>query len=152
MSKSNIHGRGNLRKVNPDWFTGKTWMKVVSDTIGSDGHDIYHVHFEGGSVTKLHAHNGAQLLMATAGRGMLETFTKMGASKSRFGIARTGRTILREGDVAHVPAGVLHVHGSADANQTFSHVAINALPRKNAAYKTDWYESDFKSQVYGTIR
>ena len=28
MKKSNISGTGDKRKVNPDWFTGKTWMKV----------------------------------------------------------------------------------------------------------------------------
>ena len=31
MKKSNIFGTGDKRKVNPNWFTNKTWMKVLSD-------------------------------------------------------------------------------------------------------------------------
>ena len=27
----------------------------------------------------------------------------------------------------------------------FSHIAINILPKKNATYKTTWYESDFRN-------
>jgi len=35
MKKSNIFGTGDKRKVNPKWFTSKTWMKVLSDKIKS---------------------------------------------------------------------------------------------------------------------
>ena len=34
-----------------------------------------------------------------------------------------------------------------DNKKEFSHIAINILPRKNAEYKTVWYESDFKTKV-----
>ena len=62
MEKTNISGKGDQRKVNPNWFTGKTWMKVLSEKIKSEDQDIYHVHFEKGSRTKLHSHNGNQVL------------------------------------------------------------------------------------------
>ena len=54
MNKSNINGSADKRNVNPEWFTGKTWMKVLSEKIKSKDQDIYHVHFEKGSKTKLH--------------------------------------------------------------------------------------------------
>ncbi|MHA7647023.1 cupin domain-containing protein [Nitrosopumilus sp. S4] len=151
MEKSNIFGSGDKRKVNPDWFTGKTWMKVLSEKIKSKDQDIYHVHFEKGSRTKLHEHDGNQVLMVTKGRGSLEIFKKYGTKKSDFKIKRAERISLNEGDIVHIPAHVLHTHGSIDKQKTFSHIAINILPKKNAAYKTTWYESDFKTKVSNII-
>ncbi len=147
MKKSNINGKNDQRKVNPNWFTGKTWMKVLSEKIKSEDQDIYHVHFEKGSRTKLHAHNGNQVLIATKGKGSLEIFRKYGTSKTNFKIKRTERITLNEGDIVHIPAKVLHTHGSIDKKKTFSHIAINILPRKNSIYKTTWHESDYKSKV-----
>ena len=147
MDKSNIFGKGNQRKVNPDWFTGKTWMKVLSSKINARDQDIYHVHFEKGSRTKLHAHNGNQVLIATKGKGSLEIFKKTGTKKSNFKIKKIQVISLNEGDIVHIPAKILHTHGSIDKKKTFSHIAINILPKKNAEYKTTWYESDYKANV-----
>lgn len=147
MKKSNINGKNDQRKVNPNWFTGRTWMKVLSNKIKSEDQDIYHVHFEKGSRTKLHEHNGNQVLIATNGKGSLEIFRRFGTSKTNFKIKRTQKITLNQGDIVHIPAKVLHTHGSVDKKKTFSHIAINILPRKNANYKTTWYESDFKSMV-----
>nr|AIE90782.1 cupin 2 domain-containing protein [uncultured marine thaumarchaeote AD1000_06_F06] len=77
MNKSNIKGKNDRRDVNSEWFTGKTWMKVLSEKIKSEDQDIYHVHFEKGSRTKLHFHNGNQVLMAVKGKGSLEIFKNM---------------------------------------------------------------------------
>ncbi len=147
MNKSNIFGKGDQRKVNPNWFTNKTWMKVLSAKIGAKDQDIYHVHFENGSRTKLHAHNGNQVLIATKGKGSLEIFKKIGNKKTNFKIKKVQSIMLNEGDIVHIPARVLHTHGSTDKKKAFSHIAINILPKKNAEYKTTWYESDFKTSV-----
>jgi len=147
MKKTNIYGSGDQRKVNPDWFTNKTWMKVLSNKIKSQDQDIYHVHFEKGSRTKIHWHNGNQVLIGVKGKGSLEIFKKYGSSKQNFTIKRTERITLNEGDIVHIPSKTLHTHGSTDKKKTFSHIAINILPRKNEEYKTVWYESDFKSKV-----
>jgi len=40
MKKSNISGTGDKRNVNPNWFTGKTWMKVLSEKIKAEDQDI----------------------------------------------------------------------------------------------------------------
>ena len=122
-------------------------MKVLSDKIKSKDQDIYHVHFEKGSRTKIHLHNGNQVLIATKGKGSLEIFRRYGSSKTNFKIKRTEKFTLNEGDIVHIPAQVLHAHGSIDKKIPFSHIAINVLPRKNAIYKTTWYESDFKTKV-----
>ena len=147
MNKSNIHGTNDRRKVNPDWFTNKTWMKVISEKIKSKDQDIYHVHFEKGSRTKLHFHDGNQVLIATKGQGSLEIFKRYGTSKTNFKIKKTGAIKLGEGDVVYIPARTLHTHGSTDKKKEFAHIAINILSKKNIPYKTTWYESDFKTNV-----
>ena len=147
MKKSNINGSTDRREVNPEWFTGKTWMKELSEKIQSKDQDIYHVQFEKGSKTKLHFHNGNQVLMAVKGKGSLEIFKKYGSKKSEFKIKRTERISLNEGDIVHIPAKTFHTHGSSDKKKEFSHIAINILPKKNSTYKTTWYESNFKNRV-----
>jgi quercetin dioxygenase-like cupin family protein len=122
-------------------------MKVLSEKIQSKDQDIYHVHFEKGSKTKLHFHNGNQVLMAVKGKGSLEIFKKYGSKKSEFKIKRTERISLNEGDIVHIPAKTFHTHGSSDKKKEFSHIAINILPKKNSTYKTTWYESNFKNRV-----
>ena len=75
----------------------------------------------------------------------------MDSKKSKFKIKRTERISLNEGDIVHIPAKTLHTHGSINKEKEFSHIAINILPKKNAAYKTTWYESDFKNEVTDII-
>ena len=147
MKKINIYGSGDQRKVNPEWFTNKTWMKVLSNKIKSQDQDIYHVHFEKGSRTKIHWHNGNQVLMGVKGKGSLEIFKRYGSSKQNFTIKRIEKITLNEGDIVHIPAKTLHTHGSINKKKEFSHIAINILPRKNAEFKTVWYESNFKSKI-----
>ena len=147
MEKANISGTNDQRKINPEWFTAKTWMKVLSEKIKSKDQDIYHVHFEKGSRTKLHKHNGNQVLIGVKGKGSLEIFKKYGTSKDNFKIKKIKKISLNEGDIVHIPAKTLHTHGSIDKKKEFSHIAINILPRENATYKTEWYESDFKTKV-----
>ena len=147
MKKSNIYSSGDQRKINPEWFTQKVHMKVLSDKIKSKDQDIYHVYFHNGAKTKIHAHNGNQVLIATKGNGILEIFKKIGTKKTNFKIKKIEKINLNEGDIVHIPAKVLHTHGSIKVKKTFSHIAINILPRKNSQYKTTWYESDFKTIV-----
>jgi len=147
MNKSNIHGTNDKRNVNSNWFTNKTWMKVLSEKIKSRDQDIYHVHFENGSRTKLHLHDGNQVLIATKGKGSLEIFKRYGSNKTKFKIKKIETIKLNEGDIVHIPAKTLHTHGSVDKKREFAHIAINILTKKNRSYKTTWYESDFKTNV-----
>ncbi|CAD6521910.1 Cupin 2 domain-containing protein [metagenome] len=150
MKKSNIYSPGDKRKINPAWFTNKVRMKDISSKIKSKEQDIYHVYFENGAKTKMHLHNGNQVLIVTKGIGSLEIFRKYGNSKSNFKIKRSENILLKEGDIVYIPSNTLHTHGSTKKT-TFSHIAINILPSKNSTYKTTWYESDFKSKVTQVI-
>ena len=146
MKKSNIYLPGDKREINPDWFTGKVHMKDISSKIKSKEQDIYHVYFENGAKTKMHLHNGNQILIVTKGDGSLETFRKYGTKDTDFKIKRIEKISLKEGDIVYIPSKTLHTHGSS-SKKTFSHIAINILPAKNTEYKTTWYESDFKTNV-----
>lgn len=150
MRKSNIYTSGNRRKINPNWFTGHTYMKDISGTIHSKEQDIYHVYFKSGSKTKLHSHNGSQVLIVMQGKGKLEFFKKSGNKKEDFKIKRTESLPLNPGDIAYIPKGTLHTHGSAN-KKLFSHIAINIIPSKKTLFKTVWYESDFKTQTTALI-
>jgi len=147
MEKINIYSSGNKRKINPNWFTNKVHMKDISSKIKSKEQDIYHVYFQGGAKTKLHLHNGNQILIVTKGIGSLEIFRKLSTKKTNFKIKRTEKILLKEGDIVHIPLDTLHTHGSTDKKKIFSHIAINIHPVRNPEYKTIWYESDFKTIV-----
>lgn len=150
MKKSNIHGSDGQREINPAWFTGRVWMKDVS-LDGADA-DMYHVHFEEGSRTKIHKHDGSQTLVVTEGQGSLEIYqadTKEDADGS-FKITKTDEVPLDSGDVVHIPKDTLHAHGSISADKTFSHVAINNRPCGVSEYITIWYNVD-RQIVIGRI-
>jgi quercetin dioxygenase-like cupin family protein len=147
MEKTNIYTSGDKKEINPYWFTDKVYMKDISSKIKSTEQYIYHVYFQNGAKTKMHVHNGNQVLLVTKGLGNLEIFRRYGTSKVNFKIKRTERHNLKEGDVVYIPSNTLHTHGSSDKKKIFSHIAINVLPAKNSEYKTTWYESDFKTVV-----
>jgi quercetin dioxygenase-like cupin family protein len=147
MKKSNIYSPGDQRKINPNWFTDKVHMKDISSKIKSKEQGIYHVYFHNGAKTKLHWHNGNQVLIATKGSGSIEMFRRYGTGKNSFKIKRTEKISLKEGDTVYIPAKTLHTHGSVNKKKIFSHIAINILPPRSSEYKTTWYESDFKSNV-----
>lgn len=127
--------------MDPAWFTGKTSLKVLP---GPGGSDMYHVRFSRGARTKMHSHGGEQLLIATSGGGVLETYRRSG-SRTR----RASRISLGEGDIARIPAGVLHAHGSA-GRSAFSHIAIN-VRRGGRAFRTDWLDVDGDGRITGRL-
>lgn len=151
MKKSNIFGTSDKRSVNPNWFTGKVWMKELSGKIGSKEQDVYHVHFPKCSRTKLHSHNGSQILIAVSGSGSLVMYQRKGTKRSNFDIKKTQTIKLNKGDIVYIPPKTLHTHGSTLKNVEFSHIAINVLPSKNSEYRTDWFESDFETRAFKMI-
>lgn len=151
IKKANIRTTAKSRKVNPDWFTGKVGMTEISSTIGSRGQNIYHVSFKGGARTKLHSHDGDQILLVTRGRGSLETFSRTSSRSGLFGIKKTQNISLIPGDMVFIPSRTLHTHGST-GKSLFSHIAFNIIRAKGREYKTVWFESDFKNTATSTIR
>lgn len=152
VKKVNLFSNSKIRKINPNWFTDKVHMTEISDVINSKEQHMYHVYFENGAKTKVHTHNGNQILIVTKGNGVLETFSKKENKKDHFGIKRIQKISLKPGDVTYIPKGTLHTHGSADKKNVFSHIAINIIPAKSREYKTTWYESDFKTLASEIIK
>ena len=146
MKKISVHNNPKA-KANPDYFTGPVLMQELTSLIKSKEQKIFHVTFKNGARTKIHHHNGGQILIITKGRGSLQWYSKSGKNKSKFQIKKTDKVNLLEGDIVYIPAKKLHTHGSIDKKQVFSHIAINANPSSITPAKTTWYESDFKSKV-----
>ena len=134
-------------KANPDYFTGPVLMQELTSIVKSKEQKIFHVTFKNGARTKIHQHNGGQILIITKGKGSLQWYSKSGNNKSKFQIKKTDRVNLLEGDIVYISAKKLHTHGSIDKKRIFSHIAINANPSINQSAKTTWYESDFKTKV-----
>ena len=112
---------------------------------------MYHVIFKKSARTKLHFHTGAQMLIVTKGNGSLVYYKKTNGGISKFKISKTKTVNLTSGDVVYIPAKILHTHGSVRKNSVFSHIAINFYPKKNQKPKTEWYESDLRSNVTSKI-
>jgi quercetin dioxygenase-like cupin family protein len=90
-------------------FIGRVTMKsMVTDA--SDGLLRANlVTFHDGARNRLHHHGADQLLVVTAGRGIVAT------ESARFDVG--------PGDVVHIPAGERHWHGAAPG-ETFAHISI----------------------------
>jgi len=147
MKKINIIKQGAQKKANPDYFIGPVQMKEFSNMLQSKEQKIFYVSFKNGAKTKVHFHEGGQILFVTKGKGNLTLYKKIGKGNSQFKIKKIKENTLNEGDMAYIPAKKLHTHGSINKNKLFSHIAINAYPAKNKEPKTIWYESDFKTKV-----
>ena len=147
LKKISIHSKTKDVKANPDYFTGPVFMQELTSQVKSKEQKIFHVTFKNGARTKIHHHNGGQILIVTKGKGSLQKYSKSGNNKSKFQIKKTDKVNLIEGDIVYIPAKKLHTHGSIDKKRVFSHIAINANPSINKTAKTMWYESDFKTKV-----
>jgi len=150
MKKENIFTGGKQKNVKQNYFTGPARIKEFSKSIQSLEQNVYHVTFRDGAITKLHFHEGGQILIVTKGRGKLTIYKKIGSGKTKFKIKKNKEVTLQVGDISYVPPKILHTHGS-DKKGIFSHIAINAYPAKNREPKTIWFESDFKTEVTKTI-
>jgi quercetin dioxygenase-like cupin family protein len=71
--------------------------------------DVNVVNFGKGVRNKFHAHDGEQVLIVTAGKGMIATETE--------------KRVITAGDVVLIPAGEKHWHG-ATAESEFSHIYV----------------------------
>ena len=150
MKKGNISS-APVKKVKKDYFTGPVTLREISGITKPNEHDMYHVIFKKSARTKLHFHTGAQMLIVTKGKRSLVYYKKTSGGISKFKISKTKTVNFTSGDVVYIPAKILHTHGSVRKNSVFSHIAINFYPKKNQKPKTEWYESDLRSNVTSKI-
>ena len=155
IAAADIFTGGSRMAVDPAYFTGRTVLEDLTAAVGARRCRVYHVRFSAGSRTKIHAHTGDQMLVATRGKGVLSYYRKKGrGSAGSFAIEPDGEVELGSGAMAYIPAGRLHAHGCAAGSRSqFSHTAVNFAEAgaKGADMRTVWYESDFESAVTGIV-
>ena len=148
MNPVDYNKDGKIREdVSKNWFVGEPILKDLSESLEINENKIFHVTFPNGAKTKLHYHQGGQLLIVTEGIGSLVIFRKLEGNESNFKIEEEKTIELKKGSIQYIPPKILHTHGSI-TGETLSHIAIN-YPASNSEkeYETVWYESDFKNQV-----
>ena len=98
------------RLAPPQYFTGTVWQDPIIDTPEPARVRASVVHFEPGARTNWHTHKTRQVLVATQGSGMIEVRGKP-------------PRVLRAGDVAEVPPGLVHWHGAV-VGHLFAHISF----------------------------
>jgi quercetin dioxygenase-like cupin family protein len=95
-----------------DGWTGgevkRTRQELITDA-QSDNFRSNVVNFSAGATTGWHAHDSDQILVVTAGRGIVANETE--------------QREITVGDVVHIKAGERHWHG-AKADTTLSHITV----------------------------
>jgi quercetin dioxygenase-like cupin family protein len=95
----------------PGWTGGpvsRTRQTVIGDG-ESENFRCNVVNFRQGATTGWHTHNCDQILVVTAGRGMIATETE--------------QREINVGDIVHIKAGERHWHG-ATADSPMSHITV----------------------------
>lgn len=119
MNTSKIFPTG--QKAN-EYFTGDTWVEML--TVDGKNFDAvsYNVTFAPGSRTDWHSHPGGQLLYCTSGEGRYQE--KDGEIRH-----------LKAGDVVEIKPDVVHWHGAAPKSE-FVHIGISTQASKGEA---EWF-------------
>jgi len=133
-----------LVKSKKRYFVGDAWLNDISDKIQIKGEKVYLANFNNGARTKVHYHQGGQILVVTKGKGMLVIYKKTSIKKEIVKIQKLSQTNLEEGDVAFIPKNVLHWHGAL-MGKNLVHIAFNIFTEKAKEAQTIWYDSDFVS-------
>jgi len=142
----------NIREIKPDdsllsekrnYFVGKVILHDISRVIDVEDQKVYYAGFRNGARTKVHYHEGGQILLVTKGKGILVLY-KGSTKKQKFRIKPVTKILLKVGDMAYVPKHTLHWHG-AIRKKNFSHIAFNSFTSSGKEAKTIWYDSDYLS-------
>lgn len=147
MTKLNISKlKSDVSLVNSKkkYFVGDAWLNDISNKIKITGEKVYLANFKNGARTKVHYHQGGQILVVTKGKGMLVLYKKINIKKDAVKIQKLSQTNLEQGDVAFIPKNILHWHGALKGKQLV-HIAFNIFTEKTKESQTIWYESDFTS-------
>ncbi len=135
-----------LVKSKKRYFVGNAWLNDISLKLKIKGEKAYLANFNNGARTKVHYHQGGQILVVTKGKGMLVIYKKADIHKGTVKIRKLSQTSLGYGDVAFIPKNTLHWHGALEG-ENFAHIALNIFTEKAKEAQTIWYESDFISHA-----
>ena len=128
-----------------NYFLGKVTLHDISQNIGVRDQKVYYAAFKNKARTKVHYHEGGQILMVTEGKGILVLYKKVQTTGKNAKIKQDTKSLLKTGDMVYIPKNTLHWHGTLGRN--FAHVAFNAFTAKGKEAKTIWYDSNFKSSA-----
>ena len=143
----------NTSKLGPDkalvkskkrYFVGDAWLSDISVKLKVKGEKTYLANFSNGARTKVHYHQGGQILVVTKGTGMLVIYKKTNINNDKVRIKKLSQSSLTKGDVVFIPKNILHWHGAVK-RKNFAHIALNIFTEKAKEAQTVWYESDFES-------
>lgn len=101
--------------VKAPLFTGVVSRQTLIPKGASETFNMSIVNFPRGVRNKFHAHTSDQILIVTAGHGIVATEEK--------------EFTVTEGDIIHIPAGEKHWHGAGE-DSDFSHITILAVGGK----------------------
>jgi quercetin dioxygenase-like cupin family protein len=144
INTSKLKSDSALVKSKKKYFVGDAWLNDISFKLKIQGEKAYLANFNNGARTKVHYHQGGQILVVTRGKGMLVIYKKANINKNRVSIRKLSQTSLGPGDVAFIPKNTLHWHGALKS-KNFAHIALNIFTEKAKEAQTIWYESDFVS-------
>ena len=105
------------------FFTGQTYLNMLSAKDGIFNAPIGNVTFEPGARTNWHKHSGGQILLVLGGEGR---YQKRGEEIQ----------ILHKGDVVRIPPQAEHWHGAAP-DSWFTHISVETNVPDN---QTTWLE------------
>ncbi|MDC8452929.1 MAG: cupin domain-containing protein [Candidatus Nitrosotalea sp.] len=144
INTSKLKSDSALVKSKKKYFVGDAWLNDISLKLKIQGEKVYLANFNNGARTKVHYHQGGQILVVTKGKGMLVIYKKTDINKNKVSIRKLSQTSLGPGDVAFIPKNTLHWHGALKG-KNFAHIALNIFTEKAKEAQTIWYESDFVS-------
>ncbi len=144
LNISKLKSDAALVKSKKRYFVGDAWLNDMSDKLQIKGEKVYLANFNNGARTKVHYHQGGQILVVTKGKGMLVIYKKTSIKKETVKIQKLSQTNLEEGDVAFIPKNILHWHGALKG-KNLVHIAFNIFTEKAREAQTIWYDSDFVS-------
>ena len=122
------------------YFVGDVVLHDISKTIGVADQKVYYAGFKKGARTKVHYHEGSQILLVTKGTGRLVLFKNTSLKGECLKLVKGESSVLKEGDVVHIPKNTLHWHGAL-GGKDFAHVAFNGFSSKGKEANTMWYDS-----------
>jgi len=144
LNLSKLKSDKSLVKSKKRYFVGDAWLNDISDNLKIKGEKVYLANFNNGARTKVHYHQGGQILVVTKGTGILVIYKKTSIKKETVKIQKLSQTNLEVGDVAFIPKNVLHWHGALKG-KNLVHIAFNIFTEEAKEAQTIWYDSDFAS-------
>ena len=101
------------QEVDSPIFTGGlvTRQPLVNEDIGPN-FNMSNVNFSRGARNKFHTHSSDQVLLVTAGTGIVAN--------------EDSENVVTVGDLIHIPAGEKHWHG-ATKDSAFSHISLTQV-------------------------